>query len=777
MRFSFISLALCIGTLSNATPFHHRDTSHIVHEKRQSHPEWKLSRRLEGHVPVPLRIALKQQDIDSLPDHLMAVADPTSPSYGKHWTQIEVIKAFAPSAKGNDTVHAWLVNAGFEGSRLKLSSNQAWIDVHGTTVGEVERLLDTEYHIFTHDNGDEHVACHSYSLPSHVAPHVDFVTPTVQPNVKLSTTRKRFRADRPVSLQSRASQGSVTAPTGCDTLVVPDCLKALYNMTYTPKATDRNTIGIVSHYSNTYLQSDLDNFFGNFSPSLMGKSPTLVSIDGGKCRTIELDENTDVGEDGWVLQYTMTLVQPQTVLLLQTGGPQTGAFASFNEWLDAVDGSYCTSGGGDDLTYDPLIPDPFPGGLKEHSCGTAKPPNVASNSQADNEYRFSQFYLQRQCNEFAKLGLMGVTVIYSAGNTGTAAAQGGYCLDDNGSMNPNATNFNPAWPASCPWVTAVGGTQVIAGSTPGNGTAEEVWNQDMTMGFFESGGGGFSNRFPMPDYQKTPVNNYLKALKKNDSAIFKHFNAKGRAYPDLSANANMFYTIENGNVSVSSGTSGAVPTIASIITLVNDARIAAGKKPVGFINPVIYSPEFAEAFNDITQGANQGCRGLQGVRNDGFKATSGWDPASGLGTPNLGKLIEKWERVVNDFKDNLLLRREIDYADLKLRTYDDENLSARDVDSIHLEERNIEALESVYSRGNSGSKPSKKLVLEITWAAGNAFKKDIVKKVKARVNEIWKNNSTYSSFDRCQITCYKNEWTATFTHSNGPGEQYYHFKM
>jgi len=107
---------------------------------------------------------------------------------------------------------------------------------------------------------------------------------------------------------------------------------------------------------------------------------------------------------------------------------------SFNEWLDAIDGSYCTSQGGDDFTYDPQLPSPFPGGFADHSCGTipnATRPLVVSNSQAAHEYLFSGFYLERQCNEFAKLGLMGVSVLYSAGNTGVAGMRG-YCLDDNG---------------------------------------------------------------------------------------------------------------------------------------------------------------------------------------------------------------------------------------------------------------------------------------------------------------------------------------------------------
>jgi len=94
-------------------------------------------------------------------------------------------------------------------------------------------------------------------------------------------------------------------------------------------------------------------------------------------------------------------------------------------------------------------------------------------------------------------------------------------------MNPNATKFNPAWPASCPWVTAVGGTQVKANTSTLNASAEEVWNEEIIPGFFESGGGGFSNRFPTPGYQKKPVKTFLDALEKTDPAHLKKFNTKG----------------------------------------------------------------------------------------------------------------------------------------------------------------------------------------------------------------------------------------------------------
>lgn len=106
--------------------------------------------------------------------------------------------------------------------------------------------------------------------------------------------------------------------------------------------------------------------------------------------------------------------------------------ASFNNFLDAIDGTYCTFEGGDDPTQDAIYPDPYGGGYEgPEDCGTAKPTNVISTSYSYNEADLTPFYTARQCAEYAKLGLMGVTVLYSSGDYGVAG-NGGYCLTPNG---------------------------------------------------------------------------------------------------------------------------------------------------------------------------------------------------------------------------------------------------------------------------------------------------------------------------------------------------------
>ena len=71
------------------------------------------------------------------------------------------------------------------------------------------------------------------------------------------------------------------------------------------------------------------------------------------------------------------------------------------------------------------------------------------------------------------------------------------------------------------------------------------------------------------------------------------------------------------------------------MALLNDARAAAGKAPMGFLNPWLYSLAGTDAFTDITSGAN-----VDGGCNDrGYSAAAGWDAVTGLGTPNFQGLL------------------------------------------------------------------------------------------------------------------------------------------
>jgi tripeptidyl-peptidase-1 len=141
-------------------------------------------------------------------------------------------------------------------------------------------------------------------------------------------------------------------------------------------------------------------------------------------------------------------------------------------------------------------------------------------------------------------------------------------------------------------------------------------------------GGGFSNYFPMPAYQAAQVKVYTAGLSASYAGLY---NASGRAYPDVAAYGAV--EIVNGGASTPVvGTSCSSPIFASVIGLLNDALISAGKPPLGFLNPWLYSTA-ASALTDITSASNYGCS-----TSPGFSAKAGWDPVTGLGTPNFAKL-------------------------------------------------------------------------------------------------------------------------------------------
>ncbi len=126
----------------------------------------------------------------------------------------------------------------------------------------------------------------------------------------------------------------------------------------------------------------------------------------------------------------------------------------FNTFLDAIDGSYCTYSAfgetGDNNTLDATYPNP---GYKHPlQCGVFKPTNVISFS-----YELAEFnegtpanYQKRQCNEYMKLGLQGVSLVFSSGDSGVASSWG--CLKNKGTKHQI---FNPNFPSNCPYVTSV----------------------------------------------------------------------------------------------------------------------------------------------------------------------------------------------------------------------------------------------------------------------------------------------------------------------------------
>lgn len=193
----------------------------------------------------------------------------------------------------------------------------------------------------------------------------------------------------------------------------------------------------------------------------------------------------------------------------------------------------------------------------------------------------------------------------------------------------NTTKFQPQFPASCPYVTSVGGTRYI---------------EPEQAVFFSSG--GFSNIWARPWYQELAVPKYLSILGDHNKGFF---NTSGRGFPDVAAQGQNFRVFDKGTDNGYRGTSCSAPAFNGVIALLNSARVSAGLPTLGFLNPWLYTIG-QYGLTDITLGKSTGCNGLGRfnsapngspvVANASWPATEGWDAVTGLGTPDFGKLLK-----------------------------------------------------------------------------------------------------------------------------------------
>ena len=225
------------------------------------------------------------------------------------------------------------------------------------------------------------------------------------------------------------------------------------------------------------------------------------------------------------------------------------------------------------------------------------------------------------------LGIRGVTILAAAGDNGANLCP--RFVDD---AHPDPCVFAPHFPASCPYVLSVGATNVL--ST--DGSQQEAC---MTGASGITTGGGFSNHFAMPSFQKQVVDEYLdeKAAHLPPTSMF---NRSNRAYPDLAASGSFFPVYANNTRIPLAGTSASTPVVASLIMLVNARRLEAGLPSLGYFLPTLYSNGAGTTIaNDVVTGSNQFCESPAPSCPIGFNASEGWDPLTGFGTVTYPSLL------------------------------------------------------------------------------------------------------------------------------------------
>ena len=208
--------------------------------------------------------------------------------------------------------------------------------------------------------------------------------------------------------------------------------------------------------------------------------------------------------------------------------------------------------------------------------------------------------------------------------TGDSAAFG--CISQ-ANTSPAASAVSTMIPASCPGVTAVGGTRL---SIRGNGSwyDETVWEDPLETG---GTGGGATHLYARPSWQRAPGIAYQD----------QRYNTSGmRLIPDVSADADpasgMTIDYPSGWAN-GGGTSQATPIWAAITALIDEYLVRHHHRSVGWLNPALYSlarsPQAYPPFHDVTVGTNLY-----------YAAAKGYDMATGLGTPDAWNLARDLAR-------------------------------------------------------------------------------------------------------------------------------------
>ena len=436
-----------------------------------------------------------------------------------------------------------------------------------------------------------------YHLPDDVKPHIDMIL----------GYRNHYQRDilKPRAKNTIAGQ----------MIISPESIHALYNVTYaTPsKYSSQSVVEFLNDqcYNNDDLQVFLNdsNYPNNTVPH---------NHFWGKCDPATQDPDIEATLD---IQY-QTGINNNSLLY----------YVSVSDWLYQFSNFIFKS------KNPPKVLSMSYGWAEWDQCDSAVFPTCLLNVSA-------QEYSQRTNIEFMKLGLRGITLVASSGDAGAPGRTNEGCNGDNA--------LNPAFPASSPWVLAVGGTIFMNATEIKNPKTPMCEKNSCIGGGVElncnidrcgwTSGGGFSNFFNRPPWQDNASTHFLNIS--TDLPPNKLYNKNGRIYPDVSLVSHNYLINTPQGYSTVDGTSASAPSVSAMISILNNMRVSKGKSTLGPVAPLLYNMVNScdDCFKDIEIGSNNSTE--EADCEWGYHATKGFDAVYGLGVPNF--------REIYNYVDNL----------------------------------------------------------------------------------------------------------------------------
>ncbi|KAJ7220945.1 subtilisin-like protein [Mycena rebaudengoi] len=543
-----------------------------LHERRSTPPSGFVTQGpVSTSTPLTLRFALAANDIAGLQNKLLSISTPGSPNFRKWLSKDEVKSFIQPSSETTAVFNMFAAENGL--TPTVISPTGDWVSIT-LPVSQANKLFGAQYEQFLHPSlGYSVTRTLSMSLPSELVGRVD----VIHPSTAFTTPYSRILPILPPNIHHGATEHRGEPPPSCDSTdpssqVTPACLQELYNIPTTSATQKHNVLGITGYGGEFPVEDDLATFLQLFRPDIPSNTSYTLTTIGDTSLFSTGEANLDV-------QYA--------------AGIATGVPLQF--FAAGTNGSNLSSFG----------PEVFD--TATFLLNLENPPTVLTTSYGISEDDFGISLATKVCNDYMALSARGVSLLFASGDGGVHGNHNGlaFCTND----------FLPTFPASCPFVTTVGATQGL--------------HPEKAINFT---GGGFSSFFPRPAYQDSAVSAFLQTIPADFPGVF---NASGRGYPDLAAQGWNTPSVDLGETSSSGGTSVSTPIVASLISLINDRLIAAGKPVLGFLNPWIYANP--SGFTDITIGHNSGFRCP--ANSTAFDAKEGWDPLSGMGSPLFDKLL------------------------------------------------------------------------------------------------------------------------------------------
>ena len=608
----------------------------VVLEQAEGMPSgWSFQRNADASDKITLFVALKEPRIEELKAKLNLRQTAGHHSFGQHLGRDEVLQHRQPAEATSHAVSIWLKASG-----ISDVNNQGSLFSFEASASQVKSLFQADLGYYAYDGSDTDPVLRalSYTIPAWLRDYIEFVhplanfmpprahpghrrrpkpkpkptshpKPTKKPSTSLitATSTKTNTASMSIQTLPASTSGPLVPNLPCLVATVPDCIRKLYNMTYTPKSDSPSPVrfGVAGFLEQWILHSDVDHFLDQLSPNLPTNYNFTVELLNNATNPQDSPRNAGL-EASLDIQYAMSLGHPAEVVYYLTGGRGTKLNATTGNPLQPPNA-------GDN--------EPF---LELLTHLLAKPddqiPHVLSISYADDEVSVPRAYARRVCDMFAALAARGVTVLAATGDGGAAGTGQTQCF----SAQHQAKRFVPTFPAGCPYVTAVGATDNVAPPVAG---------ADFSSG-------GFSDFFERPAWQEEEVKAYVeRVVNANASSnaggvgvpFATLFNHTGRAVPDISAIGSGFQIVMGGENSQVLGTSASTPVVAAMVALINDERMRAGKPSLGWLNPLLYSAKVKKVLRDVTVGSSAGCWFPDGSRSTGWEAGEGYDCVTGLG--------------------------------------------------------------------------------------------------------------------------------------------------